>query len=308
MKGAFYIDGNDAYLGFGLMITRSGYDELLAYPSLKPVDFNDWPEEDGIEADLSAPVLDTKELSLTFAVIGRSKNGSFIEMLSDKSYHEFDLRDIGRKYTLRLVSQPELKLYTGGETFSLRFADDFPLKDYQYQPPVSQVRRISGYKLDGRDLSEYGIVIEEGTRSELLKSPPVKRNLLQSPGTVSGAVYDGNFVVFQAKEAALKCVMCASDTEAFRRNRDALLYDLTRPGERILYTDYTGEEYPCHYGKCTNAELMKSGNEIRFRFSLILVFTSFRLTGEKYVLSAEDSVQIVSEDGETYIDMQIYNS
>ena len=38
----------------------------MAYPSLKTPDQNDWQEEDGVEVDLSAPVLDTREVRLSF--------------------------------------------------------------------------------------------------------------------------------------------------------------------------------------------------------------------------------------------------
>ena len=37
-----YIDGLDAFTNFGLLILSGGYNELLAYPPLKPVAYNDW--------------------------------------------------------------------------------------------------------------------------------------------------------------------------------------------------------------------------------------------------------------------------
>ena len=62
MEGRLFIDGGDAYLQYGAYVVNGGWNELVAYPPLKPVESNDWQEEDGIEADLSAPVLDTREV------------------------------------------------------------------------------------------------------------------------------------------------------------------------------------------------------------------------------------------------------
>lgn len=55
MTGYCYIDGIDIYDEFGVIVEGDGYDELLSFPSLKEPDKNDWPEENGIEVDLSEP-------------------------------------------------------------------------------------------------------------------------------------------------------------------------------------------------------------------------------------------------------------
>ena len=66
MKGAFYIDGEDMYLRFGAVFISGGYDDILTFPALKDPDKNDWPEEDGVEVDLSDPKLSSKEITLDF--------------------------------------------------------------------------------------------------------------------------------------------------------------------------------------------------------------------------------------------------
>ena len=40
--------------------------------------------------------------------------------------------------------------------------------------------------------------------------------------------------------------------DEFWRNYNALLYDLTRPDERLLFVEYTGYEYPCYYKSCSS--------------------------------------------------------
>ncbi|MCC8036700.1 MAG: hypothetical protein LIP02_00965 [Bacteroidales bacterium] len=68
--GSLYVDGYDVYKQFGMYVVSGGWNELVAYPPLKTVNYNDWQEEDGIEADLSAPVLNTREVSIKFAISG----------------------------------------------------------------------------------------------------------------------------------------------------------------------------------------------------------------------------------------------
>ena len=65
MSGRLYIDGQDVYKQFGMYVSDNGWNELVAMPPLKSVDSNDWNEEDGIEADLSAPVLNTRDIRHT---------------------------------------------------------------------------------------------------------------------------------------------------------------------------------------------------------------------------------------------------
>ena len=67
MRGRLYIDSKDAYAEYGVFLTDQGLNEMIAYAPLKAVNFNDWQEQDGIEADLSNPVLDTKDGTMKFA-------------------------------------------------------------------------------------------------------------------------------------------------------------------------------------------------------------------------------------------------
>ena len=71
MSGKLYIDGYDVYKQYGVYVTDGGWNTLVAMPPLKDVEKNDWQDEDGIEADLSNPVLNTREVSITFGHFGR---------------------------------------------------------------------------------------------------------------------------------------------------------------------------------------------------------------------------------------------
>ena len=268
MKGRLYIDGRDAYAEFGVYVIQGGWNELIAYPPLKAVESNDWQEEDGIEADLSAPVLDTREVSLRIAFGGLDNRLlELLELLSDGAYHMFDCRHIGRMYKLRLVSMPNLTIAERIGTVTLKLADDFPLDNYVYNAPSSAVAPNADYTLDGRKFTDYGVRVLQGALEEVVKTPSVKDNLLRNINTQQGAWYDGKAVVYKAKDIKISCLMRATTLTELWRNYDALLYDLIRPSERVLGVEELGAEYPFHYKSCQVAEFYPM-DKIWLKFTL----------------------------------------
>lgn len=286
MIGILYIDGTDVYAQYGVVL-QGGYASLMAYPPLKGVNSNDWAEEDGLEADLSVPVLegiefnppvlDKKEVSLQFMARSKKRVGAFLQSLSDKGYHEFNFTELGRKFTLRLLSQSSDKLIPGdGDSFTLRFSDDFPLKDYQYLEPQSSLTVNTGYVLDGRDLARYGIRVLQGSEASVRSLPPVKSRLTMNINSLPGVIYDGTAPVkYQAKDVTLQCLMQAESMSALWHNYNAFLYDLKRPSYRTLSVAATSRSYSCYY---------KNGAVSRFfpddkawlEFTVTFVFTDFR--------------------------------
>lgn len=129
MRGELYIDNRDAYTDFGVWITEGGYDGLLPFPELVEPDRNDWPDEDGIEPDLEKPTLKPRELNITFVrdVDGRSA-GALVEHLSKSGYHLFRIPSLGREWSLRLIQSPAYEDWDTLEAFTLRFAEDQPVR------------------------------------------------------------------------------------------------------------------------------------------------------------------------------------
>lgn len=304
MTGRFYIDGKDVYTEYGVYVQEAGYNELVAFPPLKSVTSNDWQEEDGIEPDLSDPKLNTKEFSLKIVLTGKDYRwGGLIERLSDKAYHTFDFKEIGRSYRLRLVSNPNTDLATMLGFITLKLADDFPLDGYEYVEPDSTIPAYGDYELDGRPFTDYGVRVLEGTLDEIQKSPNVKTNLLRNIDTLNGALYDGEKVTYKTKDVKVNCLLRADTIADFWRNYNALLYDLARPEQRMLYVDETGYEYPCHYKSCSVSEFYAS-EKIWLKFTLTLCFISFRLEDNEFVLASEAREIIITEDGEYAIDLR----
>lgn len=296
MTGRLVIDGKDAYSEWGVIVTDQGYNGLVAMPPLKSPDTNDWQEEDGIEADLTAPVLDTKEASVQFAAIGlRSRPADFLSHLADGAYHTFSCKDIGRTYGLRMVSVPNMDYSPALSVFTVKFADDFPLNGYTYLAPQSTLAEVRDYALDDAPFTKYGCRICAGSLSEVRRAADAKTNLLRNIQRKAGAAYDGARVTFKSKNVKLAVHARAATLAALWRNMDALLYDLARPGGRTLYVAALEQEFPCVYKGCSVKAFYPE--DVWLDFELTLTFThGFRLDADDTLLAAEDGVLVFTED------------
>lgn len=304
MTGRLYIDGHDAYLQWGVYVVLGGWNEAIAYAPLKTVEYNDWQEEDGIEADLSDPKLNTKEVSLKFAYAGLySRFIEFVNLLADGAYHEFNCVHIRRKFTLRMTQMPNLDHAATLGTVTIKFSNDYPLKGYTYMAPDSSMTKVENYLIDGVPFTDYGCRVLQGSLSEVMKTPAVKPNLLRNIATHPGAIYEGSVVTFKSKDVKLNCLMRADTLDELWRNYDALLFDLIRPDERLLEVSELEQTFPCFYKSASVSEFYPE-NKIWLAFTITLTFThSFRLEGDDYVLASEDGIIIFTEDGENAIEM-----
>ena len=271
MTGKFYLDKVDAYEAYGVYLTEGSYKNLIAWPAMKTVNSNDWHEENGIEPDLAGPVLDTRNISLSFAIAGdRTRLEDFISAMTVSAYHDFYIEELGHEWRLRMTSHSSLDTAPGLQMLNISFADDFPLKDYEYTAPHSLIEPHEDYLLDGRKLTDYGVRILEGTLAGLMKRPSVKTNLLRNIKSLKGAIYDGlGDVVLQSKDVTLNFLLRADSTEEMWHNYNALLYDFVRPGERTLSCSELGNVFPFYYKSSSVSEFAVSG-KIWLKFSLTL--------------------------------------
>ena len=120
MINNLYIDDQTARSQFGVWITRGGYSGLLAFPALKEPEANDWPEEDGVEVDLSDPKLERKEITLSLLADTNTAATDLVAYLSDPGYHRFRIPSLGREWRLRLAEHPENHVYPLQTAFSLK--------------------------------------------------------------------------------------------------------------------------------------------------------------------------------------------
>jgi len=144
--------------------------------------------------------------------------------------------------------------------------------DYVYQSPLSTVTPYTGYKVDGKELSDYGVVMLEGTNASILKAGTLKKNQTVNVKSQHGATYDGGRVKLQSNDVTLKCGLRATDLQEFWRNYNALIYDLTRENERTLEVASLGTTNKFYY-KSATVEQFFPDDTVWCIFSLNLVFT-----------------------------------
>ena len=305
MTGRLFVDGKDAYTEWGVFVLEQGYNDLVAMPPLKTFDSNDWQEEDGIEADLSAPVLNTKDVTIQFAFSGLyNRFDDFVNHLADGAYHTFNCKSIGRTYSLRMTQMPNLTYTQRLGVFAIKFANDFPLKGYTYQAPSSNIAEVRDYTLDDSPFTKYGCRICAGTLASVKKAADVKTNLLRNITRKAGAIYDGTKVTFKSKDVKLVVHARATTLAALWRNMDALLYDLIRSGERTLYVAALEQEFPCVYKSCSAKAFYPE--DVWLDFELTLTFThDFRLNADETLLATEDGTLVFTEDEVYAIDLMI---
>lgn len=305
MTGRLYIDGTDIYSEYGAYVQGGGWNELVSMPPLKSVAVNDWQEEDGIEPDLSLPVLDTRDVQIKFACTAAySRLFALYDLLSDGAYHAFDCTHIGRTYRLRLVGVSGQEVSGELATLTMKFADDFPLDGFKYAYPTSGLAPDDRFKIDGTRLSEYGLRVLKGSLSDITRSADVKPNMLRNIGSRSGAIYDPRNVTYKSKDVKLYCLMTAESLSALWRNYDALLYDLTRGEERKLWVGALERDFACYYKSCQVTDFFPEG-KIWLQFTLTLTFIrDLRILDDDNVLATEDDIIIFTEDGQNAIDMQ----
>ncbi len=281
MTGRLFIDDVDVYTAYGAYVDGDGgWNDLLALPPLKSVDSNDWQEEDGVEMDLSAPVLDTRSISLKLILRGDNREDNFydlIDALSDGALHTFRAERIGRSFRLRLVSHSSFELAERFDTLTLKLADDYPLDGYTYAAPTGGgIATRDSFKVDSRPLTDYGVNVLEGTLAEVMRAPAVKTALLRNIPTAAGALYDTDGVVaYKSKDVKVKCLLRAGSLSEMWGNYYALCHDLSSKGEHSLYVKALGASFAFAYKSCSVEEFDPT-DRVWLRFTLTLTFIGAR--------------------------------
>lgn len=324
MTGDTIINGTDIYTTYGAFVSLGGYNSLVEWPASKSVAYNDWQEEDGIEADLSALKLDSHEFEMSFGLqrpiqdilefysflcSSPTMTCSFVSIgLTDKTYRVMGLSSLDHAFAF-------------GE-IKVRFADDSPLAGYEYlAPSVSHALPVSAFCIEGTPLSEYGVRTLYGTLQSVFMQGSVKQFLLRNISTIHGSLYDANPKLwdaqssswsqsstkgtprFNAVEIKLNCALSAPTATEFWRNYNALLWDLTAPDDnkdnmekcaRVL--TFEDEIWNTYYYGQTVEDVSLWPDKITVRFTLSLIALGGRSNELIRLLAAEDGSLIITED------------
>ena len=252
-----------------------GFDELIAFPPLKTPPANDWHEERGFDPDLSAPVLDTREVTLRLSATDTGDYTNTLQLLARTPVIDVRAPSIGRSWSLRFIAP------TGGanaSTFGLKCADDTPMQGYTYQPPNAEKERewiLSTSRRDDfvitespkRSFADYGARVLGDVVDEMERRNEVKTGLLRKFSTKPGAFYDKG-ALFNEKggDRSVQLLMRADTLAELWRNYDALLFDLIRPGARRY------KDAPFYYSSCRVDKFIPDEPRPWLQFTLTLTF------------------------------------
>lgn len=246
MVGQLYIDGQDIYASFGLSVVDQGYNELVAWPPMKPVSYNDWHEEDGIQPDLSSPLLDARRCTLRLnGVTSQMRVDALLNIFKRGVYHTIDVASIGRTYRMRYVGCDRNEVVGDMRYVTLNLAEDMPI--LSSATAKSTITSYRDYTLDGKPFTHYGARILEGSLSSITQLPSVKTNLERSFEHKAGVIYDAHDTHFNAYDATLKVLMRADTLSELWNNYDALLRDMIAPNARYIGVGKVSRRYPCYY-------------------------------------------------------------
>lgn len=298
MTGRLLIDNSDAYLDFGVYVEDGDLRQLIQYPSFKTIESTDWPDEDGEEYDLTAPVLDTRTLQVSFCISNVRYAEDLFDCLSQGAYHDFYVPALGRTWKLRMTTNGSFSSHVTLGKLTLTFADDFPQVPTVSPLDFGESGVVQfGYELDGVDMSQFGAYILQGSNNDLRKAPQVKQNLTIKAKGSAGVIYDAQEVYFKPKDVTLNVLIKTSNVEDFWERYDALFAALLQPETRKFYVEETNAEYECFYNKQSvqSLHLLPDGG-VWCQFSLTLKFVSCRPVNSYMFLATESDDWVVSED------------
>ena len=278
MKGKLFIDGTDAYVKYGVFVEKQGLKGLVQMPAFKKLDAIMWPEHDGEEVDLTAPVLDAKAVQLPLVIVDAKRAELLFNDLSNGAYHEFRFVELNRPYRLRMTTNNAFSRNVKLGKITLSFSDDFPKvpTGSPYPNGKSGVTQ-SGYTLDGVDFSQFGAYVLDGTDTAVRKLPNVQSALSVSVPNVAGVTYDAEGVKFQSKDVAVSLLIKADTVAGFWRRYDSLFAALLKPDSHKFRCSEVKMEYDCHYKGCSISkfEILRQ-TRVWCEFTVTLTFTSWR--------------------------------
>lgn len=334
MVGYWYIDGIDIYTTYRVGITKDGINDLFIFPAMKDMYSNSWPENDGVDIDLSDPKLKNKTVGISFASVTQDneKIDDFLDFLITPGYRTLTVTSIGRSWSLRLNKESARNVEPNCQEFTLQFYDDFPrdllliypyvlgsetkdliiTQDDKFLISMSNSKTTarghgfnmlrSDYQIDDISFSDYGLIVNKG-RSEVYKMPDMKTNLEVDINTQDGVAYNTSFYAFKEKDVTLECSFYTSTLDMFWNNYVAFFSALVQPEERLLDINYMNDVFECYYKSSSNFKFIKHPSYILCQFSLTLVFINSRPKKTINVLGSESKEIITTEDIDFIIQM-----
>lgn len=312
-ENKLFIDSKDAMVEYGVFVERNGFRQTLQMPVFKKPDTTEWPEYDGIEVDLSNPLLEARQFQIQFCIKNVRWAEDLFIALSDGCYHTFTFAEIEKTMTLRLVSNGSFSSYIRLGKLTLTFSDDSPTRPAQpvikagdptpppYALGASEVVQ-RGYKIDNLDLSRFGVYVLKGTDDTIRKAPNIREHLKITAKNINGVKYDsGGDVHWKSKDITLKLFMSVPSMKVFWQRYNALYYQLMGNGLRTFYFSPVDEEFHCYYksNSVTRFERFASGR-VWCEFSVVLTVTDWHPVSSWLLLETEGEELVITEGNINY--------
>ena len=298
LTGRIIINGLDAFTNYGLVFQNDGLKSLLQMPQFKKVEVYDWHEEDGLEADLSAPLLDGRQFTLNFGITHPDAESEAQVLLSDLAsqvYHTLHIPWLGRTYTVRYVNNGSFAQNARFDTLSLTFAED-AVTIPTVAVPTQETGISMGYFIDDADFALYGCTVVKGTRDSFLKFAATKEALKRSVSTLSGIIYDsGDTVRLKSRDITVKLHIRTSDVPTFWARWYALWNAVLAPEARTIEGD--GMTFQCYYKSNAVQKFMPTiEGGVWCDFSITFAVLAYSRGDEWLYLVTEDGVPVIFEE------------
>ena len=298
LTGRIIINGLDAFTNYGLVFQNDGLKSLLQMPQFKKVEVYDWHEEDGLEADLSAPLLDGRQFTLNFGISHPDAESEAQVLLSDLAsqvYHTLHIPWLGRTYTVRYVNNGSFAQNARFDTLSLTFAED-AVTIPTVAVPTQETGISMGYFIDDADFALYGCTVVKGTRDSFLKFAATKEALKRSVSTLSGIIYDsGDTVRLKSRDITVKLHIRTTDVPTFWARWYALWNAVLAPEARTIEGD--GMTFQCYYKSNAVQKFMPTiEGGVWCDFSITFAVLAYSRGDEWLYLVTEDGVPVIFEE------------
>ncbi len=299
MKWLTYIDGVDIYAQYGAYLL--GYEGLFGWPELKATEVMEWPDEEGVDINLSRPCVASRKLEISFR-IESGKSVDFLDFLYSTQIKDYNIPSLGINKTLRLVGCSEISVIRKMGVVTLVLTEDNPLQKYEYTEPITSINiahHKGVFEIDGRDITAYGCVVLAGTTSAMSAYPSIGKVLAVDVSSQNGECVDSDApLIKMGRDVTVQLLLRAKNITEFWRNYNALFHDLIQAGERTV--EYMGGiSFQAYYKRQEIQDVSPprcEGDSVWMKFSLTLTTLS-----PFYILSMEDWEVVIDETATYYI-------
>ena len=307
MIGACIIDGIDITT-LGMFIVKGGDTGFVMFPEAKEPEYNDWPEETGLEVDLDNPVFNARKFTVQYYCKGDASNfqnriDAFYELHYQIGYRSIYIREFDKTFQLRFVGISDYRQKRGfsviGEKsayISVDYMMDGPVQFFTsgITNPISARDYLAKVRINNIDLSKFGIIVRD-IYATAMKSKP-KDPLTIESGYTTGITADvDNPVVKELSNITIECTMLADDLATFWTNYNALWNNLSA-GRVVLSLTSAIKDFSCWYMKMQRFIKHRPFNQ-RVKVDFDLVLATYSDEEILYLLASEDDKLITTEDG-----------